>query len=59
LEQQNQHNWLAKLLGYEFEKKYRTGTSNKVVDALSRKFEDQLEDDKDLRVLSKPFWQDF
>ena len=37
----DQQAYLHKLLGYNFRIKYKTGSSNKVVDALSRQFEDQ------------------
>ena len=36
----NQQNYLAKLLGYEFEITYKVGSSNKLGDALSRREED-------------------
>ena len=38
---QSQQNWLAKLLGYEFEIIYKAGATNQVVDALSRKENDK------------------
>ena len=37
----NHQAYLCKLLGYNFRIEYKTGSSNKVVDALSRQFEDQ------------------
>ncbi|KAI5381470.1 hypothetical protein KIW84_UN0702 [Lathyrus oleraceus] len=42
----DQQCWLAKLLGYQFEVKYKPGMDNKVVDALSRR-----DDDADLGTL--------
>jgi hypothetical protein len=38
----SQHRWITKLLGYVI--KYKKGKNNKVVDALSRRFEDLPED---------------
>ncbi|WVZ14471.1 hypothetical protein V8G54_012037 [Vigna mungo] len=56
---QNQKNWLAKLLGYEFEIAYRSGATNKVVDALSRQLEEPETAELELKGISRPFWQDF
>jgi len=47
-----QQHWIAKLLGYQFEVVYKPGPDNKVVDALSRVFEDG-----ELRnIISFPIW---
>lgn len=38
---------------------YRTEALNKVANALSRKLEEREEEEKELRLISRPFWQEF
>ncbi|XP_052728408.1 transposon Tf2-1 polyprotein isoform X1 [Vigna angularis] len=56
---QNQQNWIAKLMGYDFEIVYKAGTLNQVADALSRKKEEEGTEEGELRVVARPYWQDF
>jgi len=54
---QNQQNWLAKLLGYEF-KIYKASASNKVADALSCSMDQKEKEDTEMNIISKPYWPD-
>ncbi|XP_047148658.1 uncharacterized protein LOC124820913 [Vigna umbellata] len=50
---------MAKLLGYDFEILYKAGTTTRVADALSRRREGNGEEEKELRAIARPYWQDF
>lgn len=49
---------MAKLLGYEFKIVYKAGKSNLAADALSRRSEGG-EEEKEIRMIARPYWQDF
>ena len=53
---QNQQNWLAKLMGYDFDIVYKAGKTNKVADALCRMMEDTASEKVELLVISRPYW---
>ncbi|XP_014499236.1 uncharacterized protein LOC106760296 [Vigna radiata var. radiata] len=45
-------------MGYDFEIVYKKGSTNRVVDALSRRDEGEMEEGE-LQLISRPFWHDF
>jgi len=47
---------LAKLLGYEFDTVYKPGTSNKVVDRLSRSMNQEEGEGTEVNLITKPYW---
>lgn len=46
-----QVHWVSKLLGFDFGVEYRTGATNKVVDALSRREENDKEEECSITIL--------
>lgn len=65
---QAQQHWIAKLLGYDFDMVYRTGATNRVANALSRRGGEELAGASDpnegevkaeLMGLVRPYWWDF
>ncbi|WVZ13310.1 hypothetical protein V8G54_017840 [Vigna mungo] len=49
---------ITKLMGYDFDIVYKTGSSNRVANALSRKGEWGIEE-VELRAISRPYWNDY
>ncbi|KAD5508174.1 hypothetical protein E3N88_15877 [Mikania micrantha] len=48
----DQQNWIAKLLGYNFEIQYKPGRENRTADALSRR----ADSDVFFQLISSPIW---
>jgi len=51
---QSQQNWLAKLMGYDFDIVYKAGKNNKAAYALSRVMEDTASEKAELLIISRP-----
>lgn len=46
-------------MGYDFEILYKTKSTNRVADALSHKGEGGGEEEKESRVVARPYWKNF